>query len=72
MQDDAVINCNMNGKQEKNKIKRIKQCGLYAANEGRSAVDIRIPQGQCALCQRIKTKIPPIKELMPRIGVLIT
>ncbi|WP_169704343.1 hypothetical protein [Candidatus Kuenenia stuttgartiensis] len=42
------------------------------ANEGRSAINIRIPKGQCTLCQRIKTKIPPIKELMAGISILVT
>lgn len=71
MEDDTVVDSYMNREYEINQIEWIEYSGLQSAYEGCSAVNVRIPEGYYPFGQSIKTKISPVKELMPGVRVLV-
>jgi hypothetical protein len=71
MENDTVIDSYINREYEVNQIERIKYGRLQSAYEGCSAVNVRIPEGYYSFGQGIKTKISPVKELMPGVCILV-
>jgi len=71
MQDDAIIDGYVNREYKIDQIGRIKYGRLQSTNEGCPSVNVRIPEGQNTFRQGIKTKISPVKELVPGVRVLV-
>ncbi len=71
MEDDAVIDGYMNREYKKYQIERIEYGRLQSTHEGCPSVNIRVPEGQNTFRQGIKTKISPVKELVPGVRVLV-
>jgi len=61
----------MNREYQINQIEWIKYGGLQSTYEGCSAVNVWIPEGQNTFSQGIKTKISPVKKLVPGVRVLV-
>ena len=72
MQCNAHIDGLGDGQHQIEPVGWIEQGGLEASKEGRSRVDMGIPESQVPLGQLTESKLVPIDELRGKIGTLLT